>query len=218
MKYDEFRTNAKHELGRDNTTIDTLLDAWTNGVIRDAYRDLNLWIARQRWERDIIESKRSYPLPDLIATPDSFICLDDDGEAWWELPVRGEREMVQRYAPETTGTPKFAVVNKAAVDIWPMPDTTYVLRTIVKAFEGDLDQANASGQESALITEAYDFVFTGVMAKGFRYLKQYAASREWATDHQKARIELKRQNARRILSQEINVWPSAQGKGAEYRT
>src|SRR3990167_6787892 len=171
MKYSEFRTNAKYELGRDNATVDALLDTWTNGVIRDAYRDLNRWLARKRWERDITESKRSYPLPDLITAPKSFLCLTQDGEAWWEIKVRGEREMIQRFAPETTGTPKFAVLNKNAVDIWPMPDTTYTLRYGVKQYEGTLSQTNATGQESVLINEAYEFVIAGVLSRGFRYLK-----------------------------------------------
>lgn len=217
MKYSTFQSNVKKELGRSNSEIDALIDAWTNDFIKQVYRTTNLWLARRLWERDITQGKRSWAMPELITNPSFFYYLDSDGESWREVPVKGMREAILRYSPEDEGTPSLIVLGKSAFDVFPLPDTTYKIRAHIKAYEEELTTTDAANQESDLINEFYDLVLNGVLEKGYRYLEQYDDMRESREIVKTNMVMLKRQNAMRTLSGEMTLWPSDENKGRESR-
>lgn len=213
VTFEDFIEHVIDDLGRDTTDIRARIPNWTNRSIRKAYREMNLWLAFKTVERDLEEGKRSYPTPELIDDSQLFYYMNTDRTGWTPVDVKSHREAILRFGPEDTGSPEIIVIGKSAIQVYPLPDTTYPLRARLHAYEEDLDATDAAGQESDLINENEDLVLYWVLERGFNHLEEFDTAREYGAKAAVEKRELIAKNTRKLMGGGFTLTPSSNAQG-----
>lgn len=203
------RDNASKTIysgGTSSVTVDEQVLEWLNDTQKEVCESQHFWFLHTSTNLTLSAGNDTVALPSDFMDEDSVWKYDSTYETYSEITLMSIEDMRRVYSDSTTpgGAPKHYRLEGDNIIFRPFADDDY---TIKLEYWKYLDDLVAGGTGNYLVTKWSHLLEAGATAKAFSSVEQVDMAAVWDAKFRQYLRDLVRENARRVLPDEIVIKP-----------